>query len=219
MSIAPTRVSIPILGAIARARTASASAGLRSGNGCLRKRRTAPLRGDCLRISCRSLSSRDTGVDHAIPGPKTMDPGNTPLGKGFDLLGEDPEARPKCIITGYDPWGFKVGDIDARSSIVVFPNSFVLWKPRCFEEITVESLKLITLIKPPIDILLVGLGETMSQRLDQKIFKAMSAHGITLDFMSTPNACSTFNVLNGEDRRVAAAMLTLSSEDEPEFTE
>ncbi|CAM9223419.1 unnamed protein product [Discosporangium mesarthrocarpum] len=164
------------------------------------------------------MSSRDTGVDSGIAVPGTMDPGNTPLGKGYDILEDDPEARPKCVISGYDPWGFEVGDVDARSSVVVFPNSFVLWKPRRVEDVTFESLKLITLVKPPIDLLLVGLGETMKQRLDAKVVKEIAACNIKVEFMSTPNACATFNVLNGEDRRVAAALLTLSSDEEPSFS-
>lgn len=35
-------------------------------------------------------------------------------------------------------------------------------------------------------------------------------------FIFKVNACSTFNVLNAEDRRVAAALIQISAEEEPE---
>ena len=35
----------------------------------------------------------------------------------------------------------------------------------------------------------------------------LKVNGIVVEYMDTVNACATFNILNAEDRRVAAALL------------
>ncbi|CAM9284444.1 unnamed protein product [Scytosiphon promiscuus] len=146
---------------------------------------------------------------------KPVDGGNTALGKGFDLMEDDPESRKKIVIGGYDPHGFQLGDgVDVRGSMICMPNSFVLWAPKQLSEITVESLRLLELVIPKIDLLLIGVGERMTARLDPVLVKHLGSKGIRVEQMDTVNACSTFNVLNAEDRRVAAALLQLSPEEE-----
>ena len=66
------------------------------------------------------------------------------------------ESGEKCVITGYDPFGFDFGEVNARGSVVVFPTSYVLWSPRKFEDITIESLELVALAQPRIEILIIG---------------------------------------------------------------
>ncbi|CAM9151855.1 unnamed protein product [Pylaiella littoralis] len=145
---------------------------------------------------------------------KPKDSGNTALGKGFDLMEDDPESRKKIVIDGYDPHGFQLGDgVDVRGSIVCMPNSFVLWEPKTPSEITIESLRILELVIPKIDLIILGVGERMTARLDPMLVKHLGSKGIRVEQMDTVNACSTFNVLNAEDRRVAAALLQLSPEE------
>eukprot|EP00611_Tribonema_gayanum_P011323 TRINITY_DN2153_c0_g1_i2.p1 TRINITY_DN2153_c0_g1~~TRINITY_DN2153_c0_g1_i2.p1 ORF type:complete len:230 (-),score=28.41 TRINITY_DN2153_c0_g1_i2:1315-2004(-) len=96
----------------------------------------------------RLSSAAPGGAADGKPGPKPLDRGNTPMGKGFDVLSS--ESGSKCVITGYDPHGFDVGRVNARSSILAFPGSFLLWAPRSFDEITLESLELIALTEPKV---------------------------------------------------------------------
>ncbi|CAN0540089.1 unnamed protein product, partial [Ectocarpus sp. 8 AP-2014] len=66
----------------------------------------------------------------------------------------------------------------------------------------------------PPDLIIVGVGERMTARLDPVLVKHLASKGIRVEQMDTVNACSTFNVLNAEDRRVAAALLQLSPGEE-----
>lgn len=146
---------------------------------------------------------------------KAPNPGNTALGKGFDLMEDDVGSRKKIVLAGYDSHGFQLGDgVDVRGSILCFPNSFVLWEPKRARDITVESLHLLELVTPKIDIVVVGVGERLAERLDPALVKYFGSKRISLEVMDTMNACSTFNVLNAEDRRVAAALLQMSETEE-----
>ncbi|CAM9947003.1 unnamed protein product [Hapterophycus canaliculatus] len=98
--------------------------------------------------------------------------------------------------------------------MICMPNSFVLWAPKRLSEITVESLRLLELVIPKIDLIIIGVGERMTARLDPVLVKHLGSKGIRVEQMDTVNACSTFNVLNAEDRRVAAALLQLSPDEE-----
>ncbi|KAG5179758.1 NADH dehydrogenase 1 alpha subcomplex assembly factor 3 [Tribonema minus] len=161
----------------------------------------------------RLSSAAPGGAADGKPGPKPLDRGNTPMRKGFDVLSS--ESGSKCVITGYDPHGFDVGRVNARSSILAFPGSFLLWAPRSFDEITLESLELIALTEPKPDVLLVGSGRVFNMRLDPQIMAYFKKHGIRVDVMDTRNAAATFNVLNSEDRLVVAALLKLDPHDPP----
>ena len=57
-----------------------------------------------------------------------------------------------------------------------------------------------------IDVLLLGLGADISP-VPRAFKQALEAVGIGVEPMNSPAACRTYNVLLGEGRRVAAALL------------
>ena len=57
-----------------------------------------------------------------------------------------------------------------------------------------------------IDVLLVGLGADVAV-IPRAFRDALEAAGIGVEPMNTPAACRTYNVLLGEGRRIAAALL------------
>ena len=136
------------------------------------------------------------------------------LGKGFDLLapGDEETGRDRTFLLGYDGGGFEVRDINYRGSILALPSACFLWKPRKVEEITPESLAPLLVVKPPIEILVVGTGEEFVDRpLAPATLAFLAANGVAVEHMDTTSACSTFNILNQEDRRVAAALLAVDA--------
>ena len=58
--------------------------------------------------------------------------------------------------------------------------------------------------------MLIGTGKTFVN-LDEEIVDWLYSYGVTADVMSTAHACQTFNVLNQEDRRIAAAVLPMET--------
>eukprot|EP00624_Nannochloropsis_granulata_P003391 evm.model.NODE_27169_length_92994_cov_27.080458.31 len=136
------------------------------------------------------------------------------LGKGVDILapGEEETGKDRTFLLGYDGGGFEVRDINYRGSILAMPSACFLWKPRKVEEITPESLAALMVVRPPIEILVVGSGEDFVGRpLAPATLAFLAANGVAVEHMDTTSACSTFNILNQEDRRVAAALLAVDA--------
>eukprot|EP01041_Mallomonas_annulata_P010361 gene10361-21615_t len=136
------------------------------------------------------------------------------LGKGFDILGdEDTSNNPRVFVRGYGDYAFEVNDMIVRSSIILLPNSFLIWKCREMSELTLEKLAIFPLVIPTVEILFIGCGEKMSKRLDPDIVNFFRQKGIIVEAMSTQNAASTFNILNSEGRNVGAALMTQKLKD------
>jgi uncharacterized protein len=57
-----------------------------------------------------------------------------------------------------------------------------------------------------IDVLLLGMGAGIAHP-PRAFREALEAAGIGVEVMSSPAACRTYNVLLGEGRRIAAALL------------
>ncbi|TMW56812.1 hypothetical protein Poli38472_006822 [Pythium oligandrum] len=126
---------------------------------------------------------------------------------GHDMHKEMLNGTAKISVTEYDDGGFVVNDVNLRGGVVLFPEIAMLWKPKRFEEITKESLELFTFANPPVEILVLGCGARLSRQLDPELAEFLKVNGIVVEYSDSANACSTFNILNAEDRKVAAAIL------------
>ena len=58
------------------------------------------------------------------------------------------------------------------------------------------------------DVLLIGMGAEIAP-LPAGLREAFAEHGVGAEFMATPAACRTYNVLLSEGRRVAAALIAI----------
>lgn len=113
-------------------------------------------------------------------------------------------------ITGYGDDVFEVNDeILVHSSILLHPTMIWKWNARKPEDITMDSLIPFQLMYPRLELLLVGCGPICDPMFSPTIFNEMKAMGTFVEFVSTPIAASTFNVLCAEGRNCAAAILTL----------
>lgn len=86
----------------------------------------------------------------------------------------------------------------------------MLWKPRRFEEITQDSLCLAGIIDPPIELLIIGCGAEIRHDFNRSYRETLKRQGVVIELLNSVDACATFNILNAEDRRVAAAILSLT---------
>ena len=115
---------------------------------------------------------------------------------------------PKLVIEGYSSNGFEVNGVTHLGAQLIFSDLLAMWDVENVEDITVESLSLVLYASPKIDVLIIGTP-TSECTLNPELVSHFKDCGITIDHMRTPNACQTFNVLNQEDRRVAAALLPM----------
>lgn len=111
-------------------------------------------------------------------------------------------------VRGIGGTSFMINDIYVRQSVLLLPKSFFLWNAKKFEDISIESLTLFSMLYPTIEVLFIGCGETQPGPGLVEIIKHFKKKGIVVELSDTANAASTFNVLVGEGRNVGAALLT-----------
>ena len=77
------------------------------------------------------------------------------------------------------------------------------WPARDPDTLRLADLTAALELKP--EIILIGTG-ALAALPDLTLMDALAARGIGLEFMTTPAACRTYNVLVQEQRRVVAAL-------------
>ena len=112
------------------------------------------------------------------------------------------------LLDGYRAGGFHFGGMSHRGSILALPSGIYAWDAGDFESLGVEDFRrVIDEPKGAVELLLVGTGEFL-RPLPRAIRMALNATGIRVDVMATHHAVPTYNLLLGERRKVAAALLT-----------
>lgn len=150
------------------------------------------------------------------------------ISRGTDLLADSLAhgSRRKIILESYGPSGVdlkglvQVGDvpeeedvagddrvIHMNGSIVAFSDASFLWTPTTPEEVTLESLSVVRLYRPTVEYLFIGCDKPLPPRELNKIKKEFRKKDIVVEQMDIMNVMGTFNILNGEDRRVACVLV------------
>ena len=101
-------------------------------------------------------------------------------------------------IDGYGPGFVRVGGAVWEGAVLVLPSGPAAWRAHDAASILAAAEE--------IDVLLHGTGPEIAHP-DRAFREALEEAGIGIEAMATPAACRTFNVLLGEGRRVAAALL------------
>ncbi|EIN10836.1 DUF498-domain-containing protein [Punctularia strigosozonata HHB-11173 SS5] len=90
---------------------------------------------------------------------------------------------------------------------VFLEGKVLLWDiPQDLTKWTRERFEVFDIVVPKPEILLIGTGKTVAMP-PPAIRQYLNEIGIQIDVMDTWNACSTYNLLAEEGRRVAAALL------------
>lgn len=99
------------------------------------------------------------------------------------------------------------GEVLSASLIVTEAELVRDWEPQSFEDLAPAHFERLVALGPE----LVILGSGRRQRFpDATVLAPLAAAGIGVEVMDTGAACRTFNILAGEGRRVAAALLMMS---------
>jgi len=113
-------------------------------------------------------------------------------------------ARP--AIEAYGGGGFRVAGARVDGGLLVCARGAWPWPASGLAEATTASLGVLLDADPTIELLLLGCGPAMAP-VPAALRDGLRARGIRVEAMATGAACRTFNVLMGENRRVAAALL------------
>ena len=109
------------------------------------------------------------------------------------------------VVRGYSSAGVRINDRVYEGSVIVSAASVIdHWPPRSVDEITEADLQRVLALKP--DVLLIGTGHR--QRFPAPaLLAALHRSRTGFEVMDTGAACRTYNVLVGERRNVAAALI------------
>lgn len=119
-----------------------------------------------------------------------------------------PHFPRSAAIDAYGKGGFAFAGMSHRGSLLCLPDSIWAWDVTRPEQIDKYSLEKVIAAANSIDTLLVGTGTGVwlpPPELRQ-IFRTVR---VTLDTMQTGAAVRTYNIMIGERRRVAAALIAV----------
>ncbi|MFT4098091.1 MAG: Mth938-like domain-containing protein [Rhodoblastus sp.] len=112
-------------------------------------------------------------------------------------------------IDAYGEGGFKFGGMSHRGSLLALPSGLYAWEATSAGEIDEASLaRLFTEAPGTVEHLLVGTGVDLAP-LKPALVQRLRAAKIVVEPMATGAAARTYNILMGEGRRVAAALIAV----------
>jgi uncharacterized protein len=112
----------------------------------------------------------------------------------------------KHPIDGYFAGGFHFAGMAHSGSLLVLPDGLHGWAAVAVESLSLEDFAPVFAPRADIDFLLLGTGREML-RPPRAVREAFALAALPLDFMATGPAISTYNLLLGERRKVAAALI------------
>ena len=106
-------------------------------------------------------------------------------------------------VEGYGPGFFRVSGHVLRGACLITPWDAGPWGGYDDTETPLS-------LEGKIDVLFVGTGSTVAH-VPRDFRTALEDRGIGVEVMASPTACRTYNVLLGEGRRVAVALLPVEA--------
>jgi uncharacterized protein len=119
-----------------------------------------------------------------------------------------PHLPRSAPIEAYGNGGFAFAEMSHRGSLFCLPDAIWAWPVTRPEEIDEASLARVFAAANVIDTLIIGTG-TEVWLAPPALRNALRRVGIVLDPMQTGPAVRTYNIMIGERRRVAAALIAV----------
>ena len=119
-----------------------------------------------------------------------------------------PHLPRSAPIEAYGKGGFAFADMSHRGSLMCLPDGIWAWAVTKPEEIDEYSLARVFKSANAIDTLIVGTGSDVWIP-PKALREALRAIRVVLDPMQTGPAIRTYNIMMGERRRVAAALIAV----------
>ena len=119
-----------------------------------------------------------------------------------------PHLPRSAPIDAYGKGGFAFAGMSHRGSLLCLPDAIWPWPVTQPQDIDRASLDLVFAAASGIDTLIVGTA-TDVWLAPRELREALRAVRVVLDTMQTGPAIRTYNVMIGERRRVAAALIAV----------
>lgn len=113
-------------------------------------------------------------------------------------------------VTGYDQTGVEINAERYNYSLVVLPEMAPrAWDAPTFESLTVEHFDVIGADDP--DVVILGTG-ARQRFIHPRLTAALTLRRIGVECMDSQAACRTYNILMGEGRKAALALIIDAAE-------
>jgi uncharacterized protein len=109
-------------------------------------------------------------------------------------------------IEAYGKGGFRFANMSHRGSLLCLPDGIWPWPLKDASEIDEAVLAPVFVRAEDIDLFLIGAGKG-GWVLPKPLRERFKAAGISVEVTNTGSAISTYNILLGEGRRVAAGLI------------
>ena len=119
-----------------------------------------------------------------------------------------PHLPRSAPIEAYGRGGFAFADMSHRGSLLCLPDAIWAWPVTKAEDIDRAALGRVFAAAAGIDTLIIGTG-TDVWLPPPALREALRAVRVVLDTMQTGPAVRTYNIMIGERRRVAAALIAV----------
>jgi uncharacterized protein len=119
-----------------------------------------------------------------------------------------PHLPRSAPIEAYGKGGFAFADMSHRGSLLCLPDAIWAWDVTRPEQIDKYSLERVFAAANSIDTLIVGTGAGV-WIAPAELRASLRAVRVVLDAMQTGPAIRTYNIMLGERRRVAAALIAV----------
>jgi uncharacterized protein len=116
--------------------------------------------------------------------------------------------RQAPAIDGFGPGGFRIAGAWRDGSVLILDDEVRAFGPRTLLALAPEDLDPVLAAADAVEFVLLGVGARTApapRAVRQRLF----ARSLGLEVASTPEACRLYNVLAGEGRRLAAALIAL----------
>jgi uncharacterized protein len=118
------------------------------------------------------------------------------------------DAHSGNLIRAHSPGRVVVNETTFTTSLIVLPDRVIPdWPPGRFEDLTQDHFAMLVDYRP--EVVILGTGDRL-RFPHPALTQSLAAARIGIEVMNTAAACRTYNVLAGDQRVVAAALLMTS---------
>ncbi|MFD1744241.1 Mth938-like domain-containing protein [Rhizobium helianthi] len=114
----------------------------------------------------------------------------------------------RAPIDAYGNGGFRFADMSHRGSLLCLPSGIHGWDMAEGDPLSIEAFSRVLEEAGTFEFLLIGMGKDI-RPIPAPLKAALRARGISSDPMGTGAAVRTYNIMLGEARPVAAALIAI----------
>lgn len=119
-----------------------------------------------------------------------------------------PHLPHPAVIEAYGKGGFRFAGMSHRGSLLCLPNGIWAWPPVQPDDIDEAALAPVFAVAGEIGLVLIGTGRD-PWAIPAPLRARFSGFKLPVEVTRTSSAVSTYNILLGESRRVAAALIAV----------